>query len=135
MRLIFDTNLPVSALIKPVSRPAMALQKAEHWGKLYFSEEIFVEIREVLMRNKFDRYIPRDERLNKLNTLLTNATLVSPNIDAISACRDPKDNKFLELAVYVQATYIITGDKDLLELHPFRDIPIITATEFLSMLF
>ncbi len=50
----------------------------------------------------------------------------------IKECRDPKDDKFLEVAINGNATYIITGDKDLLELHPFRGVDIITATQFLE---
>lgn len=53
-------------------------------------------------------------------------------IFTITACRDPKDNKFLELAVAAKASCIITGDKDLLELHPFRGIPILTVNDFLN---
>jgi predicted nucleic acid-binding protein len=51
---------------------------------------------------------------------------------SIDACRDPKDNKFLELAVEAGAACIITGDKDLLVLNPFRNIPIFTPAEFLE---
>ena len=43
-----------------------------------------------------------------------------------AACRDSKDNKFLELAVSDQATCVVTGDNDLLVLHPFREIPILS---------
>ena len=52
--------------------------------------------------------------------------------ETINECRDPKDNKFLELAVSAKASCIITGDKDLLELHPFRGIPILNAADFLN---
>lgn len=52
---------------------------------------------------------------------------------SVDDCRDPKDNKFLELALTVNANCIVTGDKDLLVLHPFRQIPIITVTEFLEI--
>jgi len=48
------------------------------------------------------------------------------------ACRDPKDNKFLELAVAGEATHIVTGDSDLLVLNPFRDIAVLTPSEFLA---
>lgn len=50
----------------------------------------------------------------------------------IRACRDPKDDKFLELAVNGSASLIITGDKDLLALDPFRGIGIITPAGFLK---
>jgi predicted nucleic acid-binding protein len=50
----------------------------------------------------------------------------------VHACRDARDDKFLELAVNGRAAYIISGDADLLVLHPFRDIAIMTAAEFLQ---
>ncbi|MCA6518021.1 MAG: putative toxin-antitoxin system toxin component, PIN family [Pseudanabaena sp. M110S1SP2A07QC] len=49
------------------------------------------------------------------------------------AFRYPKDDKFLELAVNGKADYLITGDKDLLVLHPFRDIEIINPSDFLNI--
>ena len=51
----------------------------------------------------------------------------------VKACRDPKDDKFLELAANGEADYLITGDKDLLELAPFEGIPVITPKEFLDL--
>ena len=52
--------------------------------------------------------------------------------ETINACRDPKDNKFLELAIAANAACIITGDDDLLILNPFRTIPILNASDFLN---
>ena len=52
-------------------------------------------------------------------------------IETIKACRDPKDDMFLELAVNGNANYIITGDDDLLSLNPFREIKILTPNDFL----
>jgi predicted nucleic acid-binding protein len=51
----------------------------------------------------------------------------------ITDCRDPKDNKFLELAISSGASCIISGDKDLLALNPFHDIPIMSAVDFLKV--
>jgi predicted nucleic acid-binding protein len=52
--------------------------------------------------------------------------------ESIDECRDPKDNKYLELAISGHAESLITGDEDLLVLNPFRNIKIITALEFLD---
>jgi len=62
--------------------------------------------------------------------LIREAELVAVT-EVVTECRDPKDNKFLELAVSAQATCIISGDKALLVLHPFRGIPVITPQAFL----
>jgi putative PIN family toxin of toxin-antitoxin system len=50
----------------------------------------------------------------------------------IAACRDPKDDKFLELAVSGRATCLISGDPELLVLSPFQEIPIVTPQAFLE---
>lgn len=86
---------------------------------------------EVLMRSKFDRYVTEERRLRFLANYFSIA--VSVNIsECIDACRDPKDNKFLELAVSGKADCIVTGDNDLLKLHPFRDVSILTLKEFIN---
>ena len=134
MRFIVDTNLLVSAIIKPISRPGMALEKAMLKGKLCFSQATATELNEVLRRNKFDRIMPPDKRLAMLDALFDDAILITDNVIPIVACRDPKDDRFLEPAVSAKADMLITGDKDLLILHPFRGIPIISAIDFLSIL-
>ena len=72
-----------------------------------------------------------EERMRFLVGLLKESELFEPT-EAIAECRDPKDNKFLELAFCGKADCIISGDDDLLALNPFREIPIITPREFLS---
>lgn len=52
----------------------------------------------------------------------------------ITDCRDPKNNKFLELAIDGNADYIITSDPDLLILHPYLGISIVTPAQFLSII-
>ena len=52
--------------------------------------------------------------------------------ERIAACRDPKDDKFLELAVSGKADLIVSGDGDLLDLNPFREIPILTPAGFVQ---
>ena len=61
------------------------------------------------------------------------ATVEMVGVDeSIHDCRDPKDNKFLELAVSGGATHLVTGDDDLLVLHPFRGVAIVTPQAFLD---
>ena len=71
------------------------------------------------------------ERLEFLAVLLREATLIQVDVH-IGACRDPKDDKFLELAVTGQADCIVSGDQDLLVLHPFRGVPIVTPRGFVE---
>ncbi len=53
-------------------------------------------------------------------------------VEKVRVCRDPKDDKILDLAINGQATYIVSGDKDLLVLNPFRGVKIVSAEEFLK---
>ncbi|MCL4253225.1 MAG: putative toxin-antitoxin system toxin component, PIN family [Anaerolineae bacterium] len=130
-RFVLDTNIILSALLMPESTPAKAFEKAVLSGKILQSITTIEEIHRVIGRKKFDKYVTEQERLDFVNELLGQIELVQVT-HVVTVCRDAKDNKFLELALSGNATLIISGDLDLLVLHPFQSIPIITATEFLS---
>lgn len=89
------------------------------------------ELADVLVRDKFDRYVTGSEREEFLEALVERAIFVEPT-EEIRECRDARDNKFLELAVCGCADCIITGDSDLLSMNPFRGIYILTAAQFLA---
>ncbi len=129
---VFDTNSLVSAALTPQSTNRKAFDKALVLGTLIASAKTIEELIEVLFRKKFDKYfLNEDERWIIINKIEVNATIFIPSI-IINDCRDPKDNKFLELAVAANASCIVTGDDDLLILNPFRDIPILKASDFLN---
>ena len=130
-RYVFDTNTLVSALLFENSNPGKAFRRALGSGIILLSTSTLQELSEVLKREKFDRYLTADEREIFLHALVDRAMLIEPD-EEIWECRDPKDNKFLELAVSGHAAYIVSGDRDLLILNPFRNIAIITAKEFLE---
>lgn len=83
-------------------------------------------------RKKFDRYLLRDERERLLATFWQEALLIEIS-GQIHVCCDHRDNKFLELAVSGEADGLVSGDDDLLQLGVFREIPIITPGQFLSL--
>jgi len=128
-RLVFDTSVLVSAAIFRESTPGLALTAALHQGTILLSLATAQEVKNVLARPKFDRYISTETRNCFLAALLRNATFLEPE-ESIQACRDPNDDKFLEIAVAGQAMYLISGDEDLLVLDSFRGIRIVTASEF-----
>ncbi|NET11561.1 MAG: putative toxin-antitoxin system toxin component, PIN family [Okeania sp. SIO1H6] len=132
-RIVIDTNIIVSALIFSTSTTMQPFREAKENGLILISAEILSELIDVLSRQKFDRYLSREIREYFLANLTKETELIAIT-ETIDICRDPKDNKFLELAVSGNATHIITGDKDLLELHPFRDILIVTPSQFLNSL-
>ena len=130
-RCVFDTSVIVSAFLFDQAKPGQALQTALEQGKVLLSTDVVQELRDVLRRAKFDRYIRLERREALLKGLVREATLVDI-AERIRACRDPEDDKFLELAVSGKADCLVSGDQDLLTLHPFRDIPILTASAFLD---
>ncbi len=132
-RYVFDTNVIVSALLFEQWNPGQALYKALNESEILLSEEVASEIKDVLSREKFARYITWEERELFLQLLIQETTLVEIT-EKIQECRDPKDNKFLELAVSGAASHLITGDPDLLVLDPFRGIRILTPRQFLDSL-
>ena len=127
----FDTNSLISAFILSASVSRQALNIATQHGKLAFSEATLDEFIDVLFRKKFDKYFTQEERWRAAEKITSNKIVFSP-VETISDCRDPKDNKFLELAVCANAACIITGDNDLLILNPYRNIPIINASFFVN---
>lgn len=132
MILVLDTNVIVSAALFPDSVPRKAYEKAFKTGNVITSDSTFEEVQEVMLRKKFDKYTSLEDRM----TFLLNFSLRTKSIPIniiITDCSDPKDNKFLELAVSGNADYIISGDDDLLQLNPFRGIPVITPQEFLKL--
>jgi putative PIN family toxin of toxin-antitoxin system len=89
------------------------------------------ELADVLARPKFDAYASLEDRQQFLRLLGRIAEMV-PVVHTIRICRDPRDDKFLELAVNGEADLLVTGDGDLLALHPFRGIPIITPAAYVG---
>ena len=131
LRFVFDTNVSVSAAIFKDSAPDLALTRALDAGTVVMSAETLEELEEVLHRPKFLRYIDEDERDLFISKLVACCSLTGITV-TIKSCRDPKDDKFLELAVSAGATHIVTGDKDLLALNPFQGIAILTPQQFLA---
>lgn len=132
MRSVFDTNVLVSALLLSDSKPRRALDLASLKGEVLLSLATLAEIHEVLSRKRFRRYVDEEDVRRFLAALARTAQWIEVNV-SIVACRDPKDNKFLEIAVSGQATHIVTGDSDLLVLNPFQGIHIIPPHKFLEM--
>ncbi len=132
-RTVIDTGVVVSALLLPRSVPRQAFDAAATRGKLLVSEATVAELDEVLRRPKFNKYVPEEKRLEFLAALVQAAEQVEVT-EVISACRDPKDNKFLELTVSGRASHLLSGDGDLLALHPFRGMAVVTPQAFLASL-
>ena len=130
-RFVFDTNVIVSALLFNDSVPGQAFIRALNHGMILVSGALVGELSRVLGRDRFDRYVTREERDEFLESLIRESNLIEIT-EAVQVCRDPKDDQVLELAVNGNAAYILTGDADLLVLNPFRGVEIVTPAEFLK---
>jgi len=121
----------VSALLLPESKPRQALNLALGKGKVLLSFAALAELYDVLGRKQLHRYVDDEDIRSFLASLTREAEWIEVDIE-IKACRNPKDDKFLELAVSGHATHIVTGDSDLLTLNPFQCIQILPPSLFLE---
>ncbi len=131
-RIVVDTNTFISHLLLPDSTTNKAVGKALRTGIILVSNDTLEELASVLAREKFNRYISieqREEFLRKLIRITEKVAITK----RIQACRDPDDDKFLELAINGTADFIITGDRDLLTLSPFHKVEILSPSKYLKL--
>jgi len=130
-RVVLDTNVLISAALLADGKPFTVLRQVLDAGVLVFSNETFTEIATRLMRPKFDRYISvelREQFLADLGAAAEWTTITG----AVHVCRDPDDDFVLETVLTGRADCLVTGDGDLLALHPFRGLAILPPHDFLS---
>ena len=136
IRAIVDTNILVRATIRPQGTVGPVLSELRN-GRyvLLYSDALLKEVIEVLGRPRLrTKYQIGEERIRAmLDLILLRGEPVWPT-RKIEACRDPDDNAVLEAAVAAGADLIVSGDKDLLVLHPFEGIPIVGPADFLARL-
>lgn len=136
-RVVFDTSTLIGALLVPDSAPRRALMVAREWCELCGSEATLAEFEAVILRKKFDRY-------QNLTTRRAFAALVRRHTQVFEisesdvthlprACRDPRDDKFLALALACEADFIVSSDADLISMNPYEGITVVNAAEFLAV--
>jgi putative PIN family toxin of toxin-antitoxin system len=135
-RVVLDTSTLVSAVLRSTSVPRQAFLKAISEAELCASLSTLAELDEVLARDKFDRYLDLESRQTFVALYRRHARLF-PVSDAdesalVTACRDPRDNKFLALVLSCGADVLVSSDDDLLTLHPYRGIPVLSPKAFLA---
>lgn len=135
-RVVFDTSTLVGAALRIGSTPHQALLRALLFSDVYASAETLAEMEVVLNRSKFGRYLNREKRPAFAANMRRRAHLIvlrdADRSEVGMACRDPSDNKFLALALAAEADAIVSSDEDLLVLHPWRGVSILTPAEFIS---
>ena len=128
---VTDTNVFVAALLG--SRPAVSVYNAFRDGifTLNISNELFSEVEGVLSRPKLG--IRADDKVELLLVINLGAVITDVSL-RVNDCRNPKDNNVLACALGSSSDCIVTCDRDLLILNPYRNIPIISPTKFITLL-
>ena len=137
MRAVLDTNVIVSAVLSPGSPPDSILGASRRGAvDLVTSAPLLRELEDVLGRPQIAERLgwAPEERASFIAALADFAVIVAPKekLEAIKA--DPADNRVLEAAVAGTADYIVSGDRDLLELGSYQDIRILTPARFAAVL-
>lgn len=130
-KIVFDTNVLVSALLFKTSKSRLAYEKALLNHQIISSLECYKELVEVLSRPKFSKYFSEIDKSIFLINYFHSTQFVKVNI-VVEDCRDPKDNKFLALAFEHSSDFIVSADNDLPILNPYKNIPILTPNGFLE---
>lgn len=131
-RVVIDTNVFVSGLLSAGSPPARCIEAVVSTAQLVASQATLHELIQQLLAPKFDRYVARARREELLLGRLAPLVEIVEIVQQVRACRDPRDDQVLEAAVNGRAGVIITGDKDLLALDPFRGVTIVTPAAYLA---
>ena len=132
-RVVLDTNVLISAVLSPLGKPFACLSWVLDNATLIVSRELLDEVETRLARPKFSKYVDESRRRAFVADLALSAVQVEiPG--TLRVCRDPDDDKLLEVAVIGRADCLVTGDQDLLILNPFQGIPILTPAGFLAIL-
>jgi putative PIN family toxin of toxin-antitoxin system len=135
-KIVIDTSSLISAALRPRSIPDQAVKLALSNYEFWTSADHLQELEEVLRRKHFDSYVDLASRLFFLQNIRANAQscIVPQSIleDVKGCCRDKSDDFLLALALAAEANLIISSDHDLLVLHPWRGIPIVTPAQFVA---
>jgi putative PIN family toxin of toxin-antitoxin system len=130
--IVFDASALVGAALKADSVPERALLHAQEVDVIALSAAVDAEIAAVLSRPKFAGAIPAPRRERLLEILRGTAVWFEPAV-RVTDCRDPKDDKYLELALAAGAETIVSSDDDLLVLHPWRGVRILRPADYLAL--
>ena len=129
--IVFDASTLVSATFRRNNVPARAVRHAFGADRIAVSEPVLAELVDVVTRPRLARFLDpalRSELLWQLDTL---GALFAPT-ERVTDCRDPKDDKYLELALAAGADAIVSSDQDLLVLHPWRGVRVLRPADYLA---
>jgi len=129
--IVLDASTLVSATFNSHGVPARAVEHALSVDRVAISEPVMTELLDVLYRPGIARFIKPESSSQLLGQLVALGVSFEP-VERVTDCRDPKDNKYLELALTAKAERIISSDTDLLVLHPWRSVRILRPADYLG---
>jgi len=129
--IVFDTNVLISASLAETSAPYNAFVHASENNIFLFSLETYKEFEDKISSSKFDKWVDKEKRFKFLYLVLSLSSFVEITGER-QGCRDIKDDKFLETARVGCAKYLVSGDKDLLEMEEFHRIAIVSPREYMA---
>ena len=133
MKVVLDTNVLVSALIKD-GKPRDLLNKLSRNKQIVLSRAILEEFLEVIEDPKVAKYTSEQDTTVFLDALGNSATIVQAKSKFKAVVEDPDDDVIVRAAYDAKANYIVSGDRHLLALKEFRGIRILTIDEMLNIL-
>lgn len=137
MRVVLDTNIFVSATIKPNTAPALVTEKFLHGEiEVLVSRELLKELEESIFYLRSRKYSNWTdvEVMRFVGDIKEIAQEIVPDSIERVIANDPDDDVVLAIAIAGRADYIVSGDRHLLDLREYKGVPIITATRFLNLL-
>lgn len=129
--IVFDVSSLVGAAIRRDGVPELALRRALRIDQIAVSEAVIAELLDVFARPRLQRFLNPELRDEVLSELHASGLFFVPS-ERVTDCRDPKDNKYLELAFAAAAATIVSSDDDLLVLHPWRGVRILKPAAYLA---
>lgn len=131
MRIVIDTNVFVSILIRPGETFSSLVDYIDRHATVLYSADTLTELIDVLRRPKFAKYTSAEDVAVFVKWIAEAGELVTVE-EAVTGARDPKDDKFLALALAGRADYLVSGDKDMLMLGKIGTVPIVSPADFLA---
>ncbi len=136
MRVVLDTNVLISATLIAGGNEDRILRAWQGGAfEVVASPQILEEMGRALFYEKFrkSRWMSAEE-VTSLLRLFAHECLIVPGNVKVTASRDPEDNKFLAAALEAEAAYLVSGDRDLLDLKSYQGLRIVSPATFLKIL-
>ena len=132
LKVVFDTNVFLRALINPYGINSKLIASSDKY-RLLLSRDIIDEILDVLSRSSLRKKYSqiKDISVREILGFISEAEIIEPKVK-INVCRDIADNKFLECSVSGTVDYLVSADKDLLDLVEYKGVKIISTQEFIK---